>query len=89
MPRRRSARSALSAWRPGGKRAFDRFPRLSYSVARTRRAWRVIAELLQDSVPPETAPNGRPMPLFLDALLAATAGGAGKPYREELRALNH
>ena len=29
----------VASW--GGKRAFDRFPRLSYSVARTRRAWRV------------------------------------------------
>ena len=42
----------VASW--GGKRAFDRFPRLSYSVARTRRAWRVIADLLQDGGEPET-----------------------------------
>ncbi len=71
----------------GGKQVFDRLPRLSYSVARTRRAWRVIAELLQDGGEPDAAPDGQPMPLFFNALLAATAGGAGRPYREELRAL--
>lgn len=70
----------------GGKRAFDRFPRLSYSVARTQRAWRVIAELLQDGEP-EAAPKGRPLPLFLSTLLAVTAGGAGRPYLRELQAL--
>ena len=73
----------VASW--GGKGAFDRFPRLSYSVARTRRAWRVIAELLQDGGEPEAAPDGNPMPLFLNALLAATAGGVSRPYREELR----
>jgi len=73
----------VASW--GGKRAFDRFPRLSYSVARTRRAWRVIAELLQDGGEPESAPDGHPLPLFLNALLAATAGGVSRPYRQELR----
>jgi len=77
----------VASW--GGKRAFDRFPRLSYSVARTRRAWRVIAELLEDGGQPDTAPDGHPMPLFLNALLAATAGGVSRPYRDELRALRH
>ena len=76
----------IASW--GGKRAFDRFPRVSYSVARTQRAWRVIADLLQDCGEPET-PDGHPMPLFLNALLAATAGDAAKPYREELQALGH
>ena len=42
---------SVASW--GGKRAFDRFPRVSYSVARTRRAWRVIADLLQDGGEPE------------------------------------
>ena len=73
----------VASW--GGKRAFDRFPRVSYSVARTRRAWRVIADLLQDGGEPDTKPDADPMPLFLNALLAATAGGAGRPYRNELR----
>lgn len=77
----------VASW--GGKRAFDRFPRLSYSVARTRRAWRVIAELLEDGGQPNAAPDGQPMPLFLNALLAATAAGASRPYKEELRALGH
>jgi flavin-dependent dehydrogenase len=77
----------VASW--GGKRAFDRFPRLSYSVARTQRAWRVIAELLQDGGRPEADPGGDPMPLFLNALLAATAGGVARPYREELRSLRH
>ncbi len=71
----------------GGKRAFDRFPRLTYSVARTQRAWRVIAELLQDGEPPDADPDDQPLPLFLNALLAATAGGAGRPYLKELRGL--
>jgi geranylgeranyl reductase family protein len=75
----------VASW--GGKRAFDRFPRLSYSVARSRRAWRVIAELLQDGGEPEAVSDADPMPLFLNALLAATAGGVAKPYREELRRL--
>ena len=74
----------VASW--GGKRAFDRFPRLSYSVARSRRAWRVIADLLQDGGQPDV-PEGRQMPLFLNALLAATAGGAGRPYRDELNHL--
>jgi geranylgeranyl reductase family protein len=73
----------VASW--GGKGAFDRFPRLSYSVARTRRAWRVIAELLQDGGERDALPEGHSMPLFLNALLAATAGGAGRPYRQELR----
>lgn len=77
----------VASW--GGKRAFDRFPRLSYSVARTRRAWRVIAELLQDGGEPNAAPEGHPLPLLLNALLAATAGGASRPYRDELRGLRH
>jgi flavin-dependent dehydrogenase len=78
----------IASW--GGKRAFDRFPRLSYSVARTRRAWRVIAGLLQDGAgdsPGDSPHSVRPLPLFLTALLAATARGAGRPYREELRGL--
>lgn len=75
----------VASW--GVKQALDRFPRLSYSAARTRRAWRVIVELLQDGGRPDAAPDGRPMPLFFNALLAATASGAGRPYREELRAL--
>ncbi|HUQ22381.1 MAG TPA: geranylgeranyl reductase family protein [Gaiellaceae bacterium] len=77
----------VASW--GGKRAFDRFPRLSYSVARSRRAWRVIADLLQDGGSSDAAPDADPMPLFLNALLAATAGGAGRPYRQELRSLRH
>ncbi len=77
----------VASW--GGKRAFDRFPRLSYSVASTRRAWRVIADLLQDGGHPDTEPDGDPLPLFLNALLAATAGGVGRPYRNELRSLRH
>ncbi|HEX4929941.1 MAG TPA: geranylgeranyl reductase family protein [Gaiellaceae bacterium] len=72
----------VASW--GGKRAFDRFPRLSYSVARTQRAWRVIAALLQDGGEPEASPDAHPMPVFLNAVLAATAGGAGRPYRDEL-----
>ena len=86
----------VASW--GGKRAFDRFPRLSYSVARTQRAWRVIADLLQDGAgdsprdcPPsigDSPHSVRPLPLFLTALLAATAAGAGRPYREELRGLS-
>ena len=75
----------VASW--GGKRAFDRFPRLSYSVARTRRAWRVIADVLQDGGSAGSAPDGRPLPLFLNALLAATAGGVSRPYRDELRRL--
>jgi geranylgeranyl reductase family protein len=75
----------VASW--GGKGAFDRFPRLSYSVARTRRAWRVIAGLLQEGGDPGGKPGADPMPLFLNVLLAATAGGAGRPYRQELRAL--
>ena len=74
----------VASW--GGKRSFDRFPRLSYSLARTRRAWRVIAELLQGG-DPEAAPDDYPVPLFLTAVLAATAGGAGRPYLREFRAL--
>jgi flavin-dependent dehydrogenase len=77
----------VASW--GGKRAFDRFPRLSYSVVRTRRAWRVIAELLHDGGEPAAVPDGQPMPRFLNVLLAATAGGAGRPYRNELRGLRH
>ena len=46
----------------------------------------MIADLLQDCGEPET-PDGHPMPLFLNALLAATAGDVGRPYREELQAL--
>jgi len=75
----------VASW--GGKRAFDRFPRLSYSVARTQRAWRVIAELMEDGGRSEADPEGHRMPLFLNALLAATAAAAGRPYRKELRAL--
>ena len=74
----------VASW--GGKRAFDAFPRLSYSVARSRRAWRVIAGLLQGG-DPEAATDEHPLPLFLSALLAATAGGAGRPYLRELEAL--
>ena len=59
---------SIASW--GGKRAFYCFPRVSYSVALTRRAWRVTADLLQDCGEPET-PDGNPMPLFLNALLAA------------------
>ena len=74
----------VASW--SGKRAFDRFPRLTYSVARTGRAWRVVADLLQDGGSTgATAAGGRPLPLSLTALLAATAGGAGRPYRDELR----
>ena len=73
----------VASWR--GKRALDRFPRLSYSVARTPRAWRVIAALLQDGKRTEAA---RPLPFVLEALLAATARDAARPYREELRSLS-
>jgi hypothetical protein len=48
----------------------------------------VIADLLQDCGEPET-PDGHSMPLFVNALLAATAGDAARPYREELQALAH
>jgi geranylgeranyl reductase family protein len=71
----------IASW--GGKRAFDRFPRLTYSVARTRRAWRVIADLLQEDG--SAGVDGHPLPLFLTALLAATGGGVGRPYQDELR----
>jgi hypothetical protein len=47
----------------------------------------VIADLLQDGGSPGSAPDGQPLPFFLTALLAATARGAGRPYREELRGL--
>ena len=75
----------VASW--GGKRAFDRVPRLSYSVAKTRRAWRVIAGLLQEGGRQDATPDSKPLPLFLNALLAATAGDAARPYREELQAL--
>ena len=77
----------VASW--GGKSALDRFPRLSYSVARTRRAWRVIADLLEDGGPSDAGPECKPMPLVLNALLAATAAGASRPYKKELRALGH
>jgi len=74
----------VASW--GGKQVFDRFPRLSYSVARTRRAWRLIAELLQDGGEPDATPAGQPMPLLLTALLA-TAAGTSRRYRDELLGL--
>jgi hypothetical protein len=43
----------------------------------------VIAGLLQEG----GSSAARPVPLFLEALLAATASGAGRPYRNELRRL--
>ena len=61
----------VASW--GGKRAFDRFPRLSYSVARTRRAWRVIADLLQDGASRDALPDSRP-----DAAVSQRAPGRNR-----------
>jgi geranylgeranyl reductase family protein len=79
-------RLCVDSW--GGKLAFDRFPRLSYSITRTQRAWRVISELLQgEPLGPERGGGDRSAPLLLPTLLAKAAGDPGRAYRRELRSV--
>ena len=67
------------------KFAFDRFPRLSYAIARTPPAWRVIIELLRgDLLDPDAVRGTRSIPLSVLSLLGNIAGAPGKPYRREL-----
>src|SRR5262249_31077770 len=60
-----------------GKAAFDRFPKTSYGLLRTRQAWRATTHILQAD-----APSKNPIP-FPASLLAKLAGDPGRRYLEE------
>jgi geranylgeranyl reductase family protein len=72
---------AAASW--SAKVALDRFPRVTFAVARIPRVWRVVEGLLQGEVahPQEARGLARP-PLRLLARLARTAGDPASPVRE-------
>jgi geranylgeranyl reductase family protein len=72
---RRLAPMMSASW--SAKLAFDRFPRLAFTIARTPPAWRLAERLLRDDLPDPRAVRGT-MRVPLQALRAlAHAAGAG------------
>jgi geranylgeranyl reductase family protein len=81
---RELGREAAESW--GWKLAFDRFPRLGYTVARAPVAWPTVERLLRGELHDRGArrPADR-VPLLAFAALARLAGDPGASYRRELR----
>lgn len=67
----------------GAKIAFDRFPRLTYAIARTPPAWTVVERLMRGELshPSSVRGLGRP-PIRALGALARRAGDPGRPFRE-------
>jgi flavin-dependent dehydrogenase len=73
---------ASASW--GAKLAFDRFPRLSYGIARTPFVWPVVERLLRGDVSHPSAVGGLARaPVRALEALAHAAGDPGRGYRLE------
>jgi geranylgeranyl reductase family protein len=73
----------------GVKLAFDRFPRLSYAVARAPLVWGVVDGLLRGDLGHPSAARGLVRgPLKLLEGLARAAGDPGRPFREAQTSAN-
>jgi flavin-dependent dehydrogenase len=79
--------SGLESASWGAKVAFDRYPRLTFAIARIPVVWRVVEGLLRGELQHPSAARGLVRaPLRLLESLAHAAGDPGAPFRLEARA---
>jgi flavin-dependent dehydrogenase len=81
---RLQGRLAVNLWASWGvKAAFDRFPRATFALARTRIVWHVVERLVTGELRHVSDVHGPARaPLKAIALLARAAGDPGRGYRE-------